>query len=823
MSPHSRRRRIAFFVNDLSSTYQARFFASVEKATKQHDADLLALVGREHATPHPDEAVQNLLYSEWLDRQRVDGVIVLSAAIANFCGTDGLAQLCARLELPVCSIGLRIPGVPSIVIENRAGMRVAVEHLARHHSRRRIAYISGPRDNEEAVERLRGCEDALSAAGLSLDPALVAYGHFTAPTGRAAMQQILERTRDFDGLAVANDDMAIGATELLREKGISVSEDVLVTSFDNTPNARYAVRSLTSVSQPTDQMADRAVRELFSILAGGRSEDVIRMDVQLVLRESCGCGYLIRSESLPPAPVELERDALTFIRSGRAELIAGLHPPGDSTGDPWKTWTSQLMDALETELLGKAGTFLRIVEEIAEQAARARMPIDEISRAVSQLRAEFAANVSSRSASLDLEKLWVKALTILGSATTRLEGQAALRTQARANELRYVNQRLSLALDAAAVAAALGQSLSALGIETALFARCLPGKNELEPLLAVYQGETLALPTRAYASRQLFPDGFPPARERCSLFVLLLSFEDEALGLVALESKTDAFVGEALRSQLGASLKLGTLHARVLEETALRERLSREQLLGEMAIAKRLQTVLAPKRLDVPGLEIAAFMQPADEVGGDYYDVLPIPGGCWIGIGDVSGHGLLSGLIMLMIQSIVSTLVGTRPDATPAELVGDLNAVLFPNVRERLGADEHATLMLLRYHLSGKLEFAGAHEDLIVYRQATKQCELVQTDGLWLAVRADIRRQTRDQTLVLEPGDLLVLYTDGVTEARNSLHEHFALERLCGTVEEHAEEPVGSILQEILAAVHAWFPVQQDDVTCLVARYTGPS
>jgi serine phosphatase RsbU (regulator of sigma subunit) len=301
----------------------------------------------------------------------------------------------------------------------------------------------------------------------------------------------------------------------------------------------------------------------------------------------------------------------------------------------------------------------------------------------------------------------------------------------------------------------------------------------------------------------------------------VLSFEDEVLGLMAFDSGLEPFLSEALRSQVAASLKLSSLHARVLEETALRERIAHEQLLGEMAIAKRLQTALAPKRLDVPALEIAAAMFPADQVGGDYYDVLPVPGGCWIGFGDVTGHGLLSGLIMLMIQSIVSTLVGTRPNASPAELVTDLNAVLFPNIRDRLGQDEHATLMLLRYAESGALAFAGAHEDVIVYRKATGDCELVPTSGLWLAVRADVRKETRDEQLTLDPGDLLVLYTDGVIEARNSHAEHFGLDRVCRILKDNASDPVERILEEIVGSVRAWFPVQQDDVTCLVARYTG--
>src|SRR3954471_1354518 len=100
-----------------------------------------------------------------------------------------------------------------------------------------------------------------------------------------------------------------------------------------------------------------------------------------------------------------------------------------------------------------------------------------------------------------------------------------------------------------------------------------------------------------------------------------------------------------------------------------------------MEIASRIQTSILPRQFEVDGLQIAAQMIPATQVGGDYYDVLPVDGGCWLAIGDVAGHGLTAGLVMLMIQSIVSALTRQRPDATPAELLSILNEVLFENVR----------------------------------------------------------------------------------------------------------------------------------------------
>jgi sigma-B regulation protein RsbU (phosphoserine phosphatase) len=105
-----------------------------------------------------------------------------------------------------------------------------------------------------------------------------------------------------------------------------------------------------------------------------------------------------------------------------------------------------------------------------------------------------------------------------------------------------------------------------------------------------------------------------------------------------------------------------------VEEVTKRERAERARLEGEMRIATRIQTGILPKTHEVAGLEISAVMLPAEEVGGDYFDVLPFDGGSWLGIGDVAGHGLPTGLVMLMIQGIVAAATHRRPEARPAQV-----------------------------------------------------------------------------------------------------------------------------------------------------------
>jgi sigma-B regulation protein RsbU (phosphoserine phosphatase) len=268
---------------------------------------------------------------------------------------------------------------------------------------------------------------------------------------------------------------------------------------------------------------------------------------------------------------------------------------------------------------------------------------------------------------------------------------------------------------------------------------------------------------------------------------------------------------------------LGQAMDRMVGELATSREAAAEQLRlqRELEIANRIQTSLVPREIAIPGVRAAARMIPADEVGGDYYDVIPTAHGAWIGIGDVAGHGLTAGLVMMMIQSIVAALLLEQPDASPREILRVLNAVLYDNIRRRLGQDEHVTLTLVRYDADGTMQFAGAHEEIVVCRRQSGRCERVPTPGTWLGAAPDVARFMVDSTIRLEPGDLMLLYTDGLIQAMRPDGEQFGMERMCELVEERRAEPVSAIRDALLEAMISFAARVDDDVTLLVLRYEG--
>jgi serine phosphatase RsbU (regulator of sigma subunit) len=248
-----------------------------------------------------------------------------------------------------------------------------------------------------------------------------------------------------------------------------------------------------------------------------------------------------------------------------------------------------------------------------------------------------------------------------------------------------------------------------------------------------------------------------------------------------------------------------------------------QRLEKEMEIASRIQTSILPRRIEVKGLEISAKMVPATEIGGDYYEIIPVEGGCWIAIGDVAGHGLKAGLVMLQAQSAICALIRRDPNGKPRDVLAGVNKVLFENVRNRLRSDEHVTMSILRWYDDGRLVSAGAHEEALIWRAATRRCERIPVEGTWLGAIAEIDRVTVERMRQLSPGDLLILYTDGITEARNAERKMFGLDGLSAAIEAVSGEPAKRVRDHVLASVERWCGghPQDDDLTILVFRHLG--
>lgn len=264
------------------------------------------------------------------------------------------------------------------------------------------------------------------------------------------------------------------------------------------------------------------------------------------------------------------------------------------------------------------------------------------------------------------------------------------------------------------------------------------------------------------------------------------------------------------------------------EITELNEKLKKEnvRLGAEVEITQRIQQMILPRDEElraVHNLDIAGFMQPASEIGGDYYDVLHENGCVKIGIGDVTDHGLESGVIMLMTQTAVRTLLNCG-ETDPIRFLDILNRTVYGNV-QRMQTDRNLSLSLLDYAANdesgGRVRLSGQHEEMIIIRKDGTS-EIIDTIDLGFPIGLDgnITDFLDHRTLDLEPGDGVVLYTDGITEAENTRGEQYGIERLVQSASNFWSESASLIQQRIIEDLRQYIGEQivYDDITLLVVK-----
>ncbi|MEM9488095.1 MAG: SpoIIE family protein phosphatase, partial [Myxococcota bacterium] len=249
----------------------------------------------------------------------------------------------------------------------------------------------------------------------------------------------------------------------------------------------------------------------------------------------------------------------------------------------------------------------------------------------------------------------------------------------------------------------------------------------------------------------------------------------------------------------------------------------RLRIRQEMEVAQRIQVAMLPSIDEDKQETLAAAMVPAEEVGGDYYDIITDDEGrVWYGIGDVSGHGVTSGLVMLMTHAVVRTLIRTDSNASMDSILTILNRVLHEDI-EHLGSRYHVTFALLKSLGNGDYVAAGSHEDVIIYRVATGECEMVELAGIWLGMMPDIAGICEEVHMHLDPGDTMVLYTDGIIEASDTDGEEWGADRLLDSVKRHAHLVPERMKEAIMAEVIQYMDIQHDDITMMIVRRPSSS
>ncbi|HET7616372.1 MAG TPA: LacI family DNA-binding transcriptional regulator [Bacillales bacterium] len=271
----SQTKTIALILSDISGPFFSEIIKGVQQVTLENGYDLIACSSLEG---------EDRIAVKFLKEKRVDGVVVFAHTI-----NDDTVLESAREGFPIVVLDRYIEhdAVINISVDNVQGGFLATEHLIQL-GHKDIAFISGPMDSDDNLERHKGFKQALQRFRLQEHSKWNIFGNFTQEGGYKAIKMLIMQGDLPTAIFFANDEMAIGGLKAFKEKGIRIPEDISVIGFDDILLSQYMTPPLTTIRQPEYDVGALAAHLIFRVLNGEDTNHCYKFATELVVRETTG-------------------------------------------------------------------------------------------------------------------------------------------------------------------------------------------------------------------------------------------------------------------------------------------------------------------------------------------------------------------------------------------------------------------------------------------------------------------------------------------------------------------------------------------------------
>ena len=282
--------RIGVVLNILDEEYQISVYKGIVQKAQELGVELVCFQ-QENAHITEDEPISRFPHKEYFD---LDGIILITSVItgnAEFVTKTDVERVWGKL--PVISVGQKIEGVPSVLIETEDSMKQLVEHLILTHNYRKFLFISGAEDHPDAEIREQIFIKTMEAyrPWFSDLKYVLKRGFFTEVAAIRAMSEYMEEEKESPDVVVcANDNMAIGVYKYFKINSKTPGiKECAVTGFDDIPQARFEIPSLTTVHQPLNEIGAKSLELMGELIGGKKLPDEVFIESRVVFRKSCGC------------------------------------------------------------------------------------------------------------------------------------------------------------------------------------------------------------------------------------------------------------------------------------------------------------------------------------------------------------------------------------------------------------------------------------------------------------------------------------------------------------------------------------------------------
>ena len=574
----SKRLHFSAILSILSDRCQQDVWSGITRYARTNDIHLTAYIGA-HKTSNYDSIVTTHLetcFESIINDSSLDGLILFGGFLSQIIDTDTLMGYIARIpkHIPVVTLTLALPGIPSVMADDFGGIYSAVDHLIQTHGKKKIAFIKGPEGQQEVEERFRGYRQALAANDIAFDERYVFPGLFTKESGHDAVCSMIDdRGLTVDAIVASTDEIAIGVLTELKKRNIMVPGDIAVTGFDDDIYSAVFNPSISTAKLDFSMIGQVAAETLSNIIAGKPVEDRAHVPTIFEKRQSCGCtdqSMSIRKPVPDRSPAEAE-SLKEFVKHEFTTLLQH-EIPKNITG----RLVTALVDAITQKPFNKS-TFLYALENVLTKYSRYSNNYSRLNDALNVLILGVEHYRNDVESAVYILSTLAYAVALVGNARLKEGKLEEFNLIDYRTFLREMISNLVLIFDLKSLADELLKSLTKLSIGTVLVGlyygpiRSDDGDTArvIDTVVGFDDGTKLNI-EQSNQEPILFSDystigGFDYERERRTLIFLPLFFKDEETGALVLsyDNQIPEDVYETLRVNVSTAVKGADLMSRI--------------------------------------------------------------------------------------------------------------------------------------------------------------------------------------------------------------------------------------------------------------------
>jgi DNA-binding LacI/PurR family transcriptional regulator/signal transduction histidine kinase len=606
---------VGYLIDWSERDYQVYLRDGVLDAAEEADANLICFAGGALRSTNFFEAQRNVLY-DLVSEHNVDGIIVMSASIGHWVKPDDIRDFCYKFKnIPMVSIAMYVKGVPTIMVDQEIGMRALLNHLIEDHQYKRIAVITGPESNPEAIQRFNIYRNSLEAHNIAFDSDLVVEGDFTSNSGIAAIQTLIDKRRaQFNVVIALNDEMAIGAMSELQRRNIHIPGKVAVVGFDDVKVAKYYSPPITTVRQPLYEQGKKAFQTLLARIHGEEVPERIYLNSELKIRESCGCmgegivhvrtkGIKALSGDFEKVTADEEPKIIALVEKAISEILPNV--PALNSHD----FARDIVESFRINLTANESEhYIRTFNEIIYEVLRVRDDTDDLNHwqyVISVHRKAMLPCLNERVYYLRAEELWQQARVMIGEFILRKETHKRLTTEVETQRIRDLNQELNLHIISEELLKVISIYLPQIGIPSAFISLYndvkIPG--ETSRLILAYDEKgyvELDSEGRVFKTIDLIPPEIMPHDRRFVYIVEAFFHGQNHLGFGLFEmGPKEGVIYELIRLRMSGSLRGAFLLKQVKDQAHCLEEQVKERTRDLIRINEMLeQEIVERKRIE---------------------------------------------------------------------------------------------------------------------------------------------------------------------------------------------------------------------------------